>query len=112
MGQFLWSGVSARPWNVAADRFAPEIGGFLTGGSGALAAAERQAVSPLLSNSMRTHARSQAGPIRRGRRPGHGRTYIGCGNRESLGVSAMEQSITMEQSSAERVGKDVTERRR
>jgi hypothetical protein len=29
MGQFLWSGVSARPWNVAADRFAREIAGFL-----------------------------------------------------------------------------------
>jgi hypothetical protein len=25
MGQFLWSGVSARPWNVAVDRFAREI---------------------------------------------------------------------------------------
>jgi len=30
MGQFLWSGVSARPWNVAADRCAHEIVGFLT----------------------------------------------------------------------------------
>jgi len=30
MGQFLWSGVSARPWNVAADRFAREIVCFLT----------------------------------------------------------------------------------
>ena len=31
MGQFLWSGVSARPWNVAADRpRAREIGAILT----------------------------------------------------------------------------------
>jgi hypothetical protein len=30
MGQFLWSGVSARPWNVAADRFAREIVRILT----------------------------------------------------------------------------------
>jgi hypothetical protein len=29
MGQFLWSGVSARPWNVAADRFARKIVRFL-----------------------------------------------------------------------------------
>jgi hypothetical protein len=29
MGQFLWSGVSARPWNVAVDRFAREIVAFL-----------------------------------------------------------------------------------
>jgi hypothetical protein len=29
MGQFLWSGVSARPWDVAADRFARDIAGIL-----------------------------------------------------------------------------------
>ena len=34
------------------------------------------------------------------------------GNRESLGVSVMEQSAPAEQSSTERVGKGVTERRR
>jgi hypothetical protein len=44
MGQFLWSGVSARPWNVAADRFAREIVGFLKVIGSALAATERQAV--------------------------------------------------------------------
>ena len=30
MGQFLWSGVSVRPWNVAADRCAREIIRILT----------------------------------------------------------------------------------
>jgi hypothetical protein len=41
MGQFLRSGVSARPWNVAADHFEREIMPFDTLSWGALTAAER-----------------------------------------------------------------------
>jgi membrane protease YdiL (CAAX protease family) len=48
MGQFLWSGVSARPWNVAADRCARAIVHFLKSTRvGALAAAERHPVGPI-----------------------------------------------------------------
>src|SRR6266498_1429223 len=39
-------------------------------------------------------------------------TRIMHGNRESLGVSVMEQSVPAEQSSTDRVGKGVTVRRR
>jgi hypothetical protein len=47
MGQFLWSGVSARPWNVAADRFARDLSLFEVFLCGALAAAECQTVGQL-----------------------------------------------------------------